>query len=200
MLSFDDARPLLEAIGMSQAREETLDVPQLARDLGRPEDVLFSQIEQLESWGLALANPEVDPPILLDAGKQYLRERGAVEADALRFLPDILDDLNARRAVLRGGSLLIDEFSREVAAGRGTEYARELVPPAFVASVNDRLGVGLFAAAVALMSRLSASSPAGCVAEEIIAVRVIDEAGAWLETQGILASWIVMLSGMPLRS
>lgn len=101
MLSFEEASPLLEAIGMSKASEEILDVPQLAKDLGRTENAVFEQIEQLEAWGLVLANPEVDPPILFDAGKQYLHERGAVEADTLRFLPRRLDDLNARRAVLR---------------------------------------------------------------------------------------------------
>jgi hypothetical protein len=186
MLSFEDAAPLLRAVGMAQASEEALDIPYLAEDLGRAEDVVFSQIEQLEAWGLVLISAEPEPPILLDAGKQYLRVSGAVEADTLRFLPRIFDDLNARRAVLHGGALLIDEFSYEVAHGRATEHARELVPPAFAESVDDRLAVDMFAAAVALMSRLASGSPAGCVAEEIIAFRVIEEAHAWLEMQADL--------------
>lgn len=183
MLDFEHAAPLLEAIGMSQASEEVLDVPQLAKELGRTGNVVSRQIEQLEAWGLVLASPGVEPPILLDAGKQYLHARGAVEADALQFLPRVFNDLNARRAVLHGGSVLIDEFSYNVARGRATEHARELVPPAFVESVDDRLAVDLFAAAVALMSRLTDGSPAGCVAEEIIAIRVIEEAQVWLEMQ-----------------
>jgi hypothetical protein len=62
-------------------------------------------------------------------------------------------------------------------------YAQELVPPAFVTVVDDRLAVDLFAAAVALMARLSDGAPAGCVAEEVVAVEVIEQARFWLESQ-----------------
>jgi hypothetical protein len=40
------------------------------------------------------------PPLLLGAGRQYLALRGRFDADALRFLAHVLDDLHARRAVL----------------------------------------------------------------------------------------------------
>ena len=43
------------------------------------------------------------------------------------------------------------------------------------------LALDLFAAAVALMARLSDGAPAGCVSEEIIAVALMEEARAWLE-------------------
>jgi hypothetical protein len=56
------------------------------------------------------------------------------------------------------------------------------VPPAFVEAVDDALALNLFAAAVVLMVRLSEGSPAGCVAEEIVAVNLIEEARGRLES------------------
>jgi hypothetical protein len=50
------------------------------------------------------------------------------------------------------------------------------VPDAFTPAITQRVAIDLFAASVALMARLSDNEPAGCVAEEVIAVAVMDEA------------------------
>lgn len=67
--------------------------------------------------------------------------------------------------------------------GTAVEHARELVPDAFVPGVDARLAVDLFAASVALMARLSAGDPAGSVAEEVLAVKLMGEAEVWLESR-----------------
>jgi hypothetical protein len=102
---------------------------------------------------------------------------------ALGFLPRTIDDLFARRAFLCGGSVLVDTFRGDLIAGKGVEHAREIVPPAFERAVDEGLAFNLFAAAVSLMTRLSTEQPAGCVAEEVIAVSLINEARAWLELE-----------------
>jgi hypothetical protein len=58
MLSFEETAALLKVVGMAQASEEVLDIPELANDLGRAEDVVISQIEQLEAgaWSLSALN------------------------------------------------------------------------------------------------------------------------------------------------
>jgi hypothetical protein len=48
--------------------------------------------------------------------------------------------------------------------------------------VDERLALDLYAAAVALLARLSSDHPAGCVAEEILAVALLDEAEVVLDT------------------
>src|SRR2546421_64247 len=53
--------------------------------------------------------------------------------------------------------------------------------PAFASAVDEALALDLFAAAVALLARLSAGHPAGCDAEEILAVGLIEHATAQLE-------------------
>jgi hypothetical protein len=49
--------------------------------------------------------------------------------------------------------------------------------------VDEQLALNLLAAAVALMARLSCGDAAGCLAEEIIAVALLNEAEVWLEMQ-----------------
>jgi hypothetical protein len=97
------------------------------------------------------------------------------------FLPHIIDDLNAREALLTAGTILVDEFRAAVLSGEAVGHARELVPPAFAGAVDRRLALNLFAASVALMARLSDGAPAGCVGEEIISVGLMEEAQLWLE-------------------
>jgi hypothetical protein len=55
------------------------------------------------------------------------------------------------------------------------------VPPAFVGAVDDRLALRLLDAGVALMARLSCGDAAGCVAEEVMAVALMNEAAVRLE-------------------
>lgn len=56
-------------------------------------------------------------------------------------------------------------------------------PSAFEPLIDDGVALDLFAAAVALMVRLSAGKPAGCVAEEIVAISLMGQAEAWLEME-----------------
>jgi hypothetical protein len=121
------------------------------------------------------------PALMLRAGEQYLDLRGEVERDVLAFLPAVLSDLHAREALLRAGTIIVDEFRYAVVSGREIEHAQELVPPAFVGAVDRKLAVDLFAASIALLARLSADEPAGCVGEEIVAISLLSEARAWLE-------------------
>jgi hypothetical protein len=162
---------------MAEAGQDVLDLPQVSDELERSVELVCEQLAQLEAWGLLLTGSEEGlPPILLNAGRQYLRARGDVEQAVLSFLPKTLDDLIARRAMLEAGSILVDEFAYQIVRGGAVEHAQEIVPPAFADAVTTRLAVDLFAAAVALLARLTNDMPAGCVAEEIVAVHLIEEA------------------------
>jgi len=173
---------LLAAIGLEQAAGEPLDPGALAQELDVREAAVRMDLDQLERLGLALAGIDEDvPPALLVAGSQYLERRGHVDHEVLHFLPRVLDDLGTREALLVAGTVLVDEFRAAVLDGRAVEHARDLVPSAFDAAVDERLALDLFAAAVALMARLSEGAPAGCVAEEVVAVTLLDDARLLLE-------------------
>jgi hypothetical protein len=173
---------VLEAAGMAQASEELLDVAELARELDTSEPVIRMDIGHLHALGLVLDGLEEGlPPILPRAGRQFLARDGDADHDVLGFLPRVIDDLNAREALLVAGTLVVDEFRVALLRGAAVEHAQQLVPPAFITAVDDRLALDLFAAAVALMARLSDGASAGCVAEEIMSVGLMEEARAWLE-------------------
>jgi hypothetical protein len=183
-MEFSETAPILHAIAMAEASDEPLDITSTAADLEITESVLRQQVEQIEDLGLALSGlQEGLRPILLNAGRQYLALAGEVEVAVLSFLPSVIDDLHARRALLHAGTVLVDEFRAALLTRGGVDYARKIVPPAFVPAVDERLALDLFAAAVALTARLSAGRPAGCVAEEILAVALLQAAHAWLEMQ-----------------
>ncbi len=57
------------------------------------------------------------------------------------------------------------------------------MPPAFAEAVDERLTYNLFAAAVALPVRLAVGDPCGCLAEEILAVRLVELARRALDAQ-----------------
>ena len=180
-MDFREAAPILEAVGMAEAKDVPLDPVQLAVDLELTVGEVSERLDWLLAYGLV---DEGDPvPVLLTAGRQYLRERGTTEPEVLRFLPEVFDDLNARRAVLAGGSLLVEDLAAGVAAGVGVELTCSLVPAVFVPAVTERVAVDLFAAAVALVARLSEGAPAACVAEEVLAVELLRHASAWLDRQ-----------------
>jgi hypothetical protein len=185
-MDFQEVAPVLEAVGMATARNEPIDLEELARELGRPSDSLRMTCDQVERAGLVLFAPAElpeEPPILMQAGRQYLAMKGEVDRDALFFLARVIDDLHARRALIHAGTVLIDEFRYALINGQGVEHAAELVPAGFAEAIDERLALDLFAAAVALMARLSSGDPAGCVAEEIVTVRLLDDAEAWLEME-----------------
>lgn len=173
---------ILQNAGMAEAAGERLDLVALAVDLGMREQTVEMFVDQLEAAGLLLSGrDEHGTPMLLAAGRQFLDAQGHVPWEVLHFLPSVVDDLHAREALLVAGVVLVDEFRYQLLNGGGVEHAAELVPPAFAAAVDEALALDLFAAAVALMARLSDGVPAGCVAEEIIAVRLIEQATGRLE-------------------
>ena len=146
--------------------------------------ILRQQVEHLEGWGLMLSGVDEGlPAILRTAGLEYSSLLGAVDASVPGFLPHVIDDLHARGALLQGGTILVDEFRCAVLDGTTVAYAQGLLPDAFAPAVSERIAIDLFAASVALMSRLSAEEPAGCVAEEILAVALMGEAEAWLHME-----------------
>jgi hypothetical protein len=173
---------ILQAAGIAQAADEPLDVAALAMELETSEPVVQMDLGQLSRAGLVLLGEgDADPPRLLNAGSQYLSLKGDVRHEALWFLPRCIDDLYTRDALLHAGIILVDEFRDAILSGSGVEHAANLVPDAFVSALDERLVMDLYSAAVALMARLSASEPAGCVAEEVMAVGLMQEARAWLE-------------------
>ena len=173
---------LLEAGGMSQAAKRPLNVTDLAEELAVSSSIIRQDLEELSALGRILDGLEQGlPPILLHAGRQFIAGRPTARREVLRFLPHVIDDLNAREALLLAGTILVDEFRAAFLDGDPVEHAREMVPRAFAPAVDERVALDLYAAAVALMARLSDGAPAGCLAEEIVAVDLMDEARTWLE-------------------
>jgi hypothetical protein len=182
---FDELAPLLNAIGMAEARDEPLDIGGLASELGRSHVNIEELVDQLNRMGLSFA-PRDEPeetPSLMRAGVQYLEKKGDVEDEVLHFLPRVIDDLYARKALLHGGSVLVDEFRYQVLHDGAKSHAQSLVPAAFTEAVDDAMAINLYSAAVALMARLSCGYPAGCLAEEVLAVELIGNATFWIEME-----------------
>ncbi len=162
------------------------DLERIAIELGFPPASLDVALEELEQAGLFVqaSAPEAEGARMLTrAGRQFLAMRGDISHDALFFLPDVIDDLNARAALLDAGTTLVDRFRGALIDGRALEHARTLVPPAFASAVGMRMAYDLFAAAVALPARLAAGDPAGCIAEEILGVRMIELAEEAIDAQ-----------------
>jgi hypothetical protein len=183
--NFDELAPILQAIGMASAKDEPLDVETLAVELDQSRVGVEMLVDQLNRMGLVLAfkdEPKL-PPLLTRAGSQYLEMNGKVPDEVLHFLPNLIDDLNARKALLHGGTVLVDEFRYQVQHGKAVFHAQGIVPDAFVEAVDERIAINLFAAAVALIARLSCGYPAGCLAEEILAVALLDHATAWIDME-----------------
>jgi hypothetical protein len=177
-----EAIKLLELAQVAEAAGELLDSQQIAQQRGTSEGVVRERIKRLANVGLLLdGSEENEPPIVLTAGKQFLARGGEVSRDVLHFMAQTVEDLNARQALLTGGTILVDEYRYHIHRGNGVEFAKGLVPPAFEQAVSEWLALNLFAAAVALMTRLSDGRPAGCVAEEILAVRLIENAQLQLD-------------------
>ena len=174
-------RRVLEAAGMAEAAGEPLDLPALALELHASTEDAAEALHRSDGFGFVLGGPG-EVPVLTRAGRQFLRAAEPFPRPVLTFLSDTIDDLHARQALLVGGTVLVDEFRDALLGGRGVEHARELVPPAFRRAVDERLALDLYAAAVALLARLSSDHPAGCVAEEILAVALLDEAEVVLDT------------------
>lgn len=162
------------------------DLERIATELGFAPGSGAAVLRELERAALMAPPDEEDAdgaPVLTRAGEQFLELRGDVPHDVLYFLPGYVDDLHARAALLDAGTELVKTFREELREGNGVAHARSLVPPAFTEAVDERLTYNLFAAAVALPVRLAAGDPAGCLAEEILAVRLFEIAHRTLSTQ-----------------
>ncbi len=153
----------------------------LAAELGQPDHVVYQVLRDVERWGLGVPASDEGPSLLLHAGEQFLARGGRVPVETLDFLAGPMDDLNAREAVRVASFILIDEFNHAITANRLQDHARDLVPPAFEEAVGRGLAIRLYAAAVALVARLAQGEAAGCVAEEIVAVQLIELARGVLD-------------------
>lgn len=180
---FKETASVLEGIGMAEAGGEPFLLERASDDLGVPRSALQIICNQAEQAGLISPNEAGVPVLLTQAGRQYLAREGRIRDDALFFLSEWIDDLWAREALLRAGTILVDEFRGALLEDRGEEYAADLVPTAFEVAIDGLLTINLFAAAVALMARLSSGHAAGCLAEEIVAVELLQQARALLDLQ-----------------
>lgn len=191
MISPDTALPVLQVIRRAAEDEVALDPEAVGKALGTPRTEAIDEcLRRLEEAGLFEAGLRPnDPPLFFTAGEQFMDRKGQVSSSVLYFLPKTIDDLNAREAFLRAGVYLIEEFLYAAANGELTGFVRDdVVPPAFSVAVTDLLAVRFFAAASALMARLSGEQPAGCVAEEIVAVRLIGLADTHLDVMAFEGS------------
>src|SRR4051794_37503859 len=74
-----------------------LDRVPVADELGLSVRELGDYLTELEAYGLIPSGDlEGLPPMLLEAGRQYLAMRGKVDRDALAFLAGSIEDLHAR--------------------------------------------------------------------------------------------------------
>jgi hypothetical protein len=165
-------------------RPKPIDFAGIAVELGFPPGAVGAAMDELRRAGLfesPAPGTQGEAPTLTHAGEQFLAMRGDIDHDTLFFLPDVIDDLHARSALIAAGAELVTRFRRALLDGAEVDHARALVPPAFAEAVTARLAYDLFASAVALMARLSAGDPPGCIAEEILAVRLLEIAEARLE-------------------
>ncbi len=176
----------LSRVRAAAALEEQIDeevVQALADDLGVDPVRLSEAFEFVEATGLGSLGGEGLSAGIQHAGEQYLALNGEIDPDVLSFLPNYVDDLHARRALISAGTVLVDEFRGALVSGRAVEYAQDLVPEAFAPAVTDFIAVQMYSASVALLVRLSDERPAGCVAEEIIAVSLVGNGEAWLDME-----------------
>jgi hypothetical protein len=182
---FEQTGGVLASLATAAAAEESLAIARLAAERGERPCRVAEIVETLRGQGLVLLSDEEPdrPPILTRAGSQYLARKGRVDPDVLGFLPRYVDDLNARSALLDRGTVLVDEFSIAILDGRLVEHACDLAPAAFAQAIDERIALDLFAAAVALIARLSCGVAAGCVAEEIVAVSLLEDAAVWFDME-----------------
>lgn len=179
-MSFEALAPVLETVAVDQAAGKEFDVASFVEEREWKEWDVKMTLEAARGAGLVF--DDGIPMEVTRAGEQYLRIEGNVERDALVFLPRTIGDLYARVALLAAGTVMVDEFRYQVLTDTGQDWvAQEIVPLAFESAVDELLAMNLFAAAVALMARLSADEPAGCLAEELVAVHLISQAEGQLE-------------------
>jgi hypothetical protein len=184
-MEFAEIAPVVRAVAISAAAKEALDPMGIAAELGRELNPVLQVLHQVDTAGLILLGDDEHGhvPLLLHAGRQYLAKEGDFDDEVLDYLASVIDDLHTRAALMTAATLLVDQFRDAVISGRAASHARDLVPPAFVGAVDEALAINLFAATVALSSRLGLGHPAGCLAEEIVAVELLEIADNHLVLQ-----------------
>jgi hypothetical protein len=170
---------------MSAAVAEALEPSGIAVELGRDAKAVAEDLRWLDAAGLIQLGGEEKGhvPVLLHAGHQYMAAGGDVTDEVLFYLPSVIDDLHARGALASAGSQLTDEFREAIIDGHAMSVAHRLVPSAFAGALDQSLVINLFAATVALTSRLGLQEAAGCLAEEIVAVELLSIARGELDAQ-----------------
>ena len=104
---------LLQAVAIAEAAGESFDRRVVAGELGLSPGDLRALVQRVEGFGLVVVGDDEQPPVLTRAGGQLLRLGCEVDENAVGFLPRTIDDLFARRAFLRGGSVLVDTCSAD---------------------------------------------------------------------------------------
>lgn len=127
--------------------------------------------------GSSIENDGFGRPQCDDAGHQWLGGYRP-SRDALAFLPNYLDDLRAREALVAATRTLSGEFEDEPAAGTGVKSCARSCPP----GSPRRSTLAWRSACTARWQRgWGTSGQAACVAEELMAVAIIAEATSTLE-------------------
>lgn len=169
-----DGMPLVEAL------------PTFSERAGLSEEEAEKVVRAWERWGLVSAVSDQQRVEVEKGTGQYLAYPDQFPDDVLGFVPVWIRDLWARKSMLQAGFELVDELRGELVDPGGEMPAfRSLLPSPFRNGVDRLLALNMFASAVSLMTNLSSSSPAGCVAEEISALSLIER------SQRILGLWSV---------
>lgn len=183
-LYFATAEPVLNLLAEADASGAPVDVAAFPRVEGK-----FSTSEILTAIhdaGFAICDVEDEPdlpPMLLRGGRQYLQLKGEVDPDVVRYLSKFIDDLDARELLRDAGEWVREELSFAVRMGWGRDVLRDrFIPPRFKMEATDELAARFLDAATSLQTRLSNSQPAGCMAEEILAVRQMERAEFYFDS------------------
>jgi hypothetical protein len=179
-------RTLLEAAGMAQGADEPLDPDSLAKELESSPATVRIDLEQIQRVGLVYLARTRSSTSRCDCSKpgaSGLKTRASRPGATTRCTScrSTSTTSTCERRSSGGRHHCGGRVRHALLQGTAVEHVREfLVPSGFEQAVDERLTLNLYAAAVALMARLSDGSAAGCPAEEIMAVVLMAEAEAQL--------------------
>jgi hypothetical protein len=197
---------VLVAVATTEPAGEVLGpvaLERLATETGTTAFEMRAVCAYAQSAGLLNMSARGGPWRLTRAGRQFLGRGGSVDHALLAFLPQTIDDLHARGALMRGGAALVGHFRRALLDGRARQHAAELVPAAFRGAVDEPTALNLYAAAIALTARLEAEQPPACMAEQMLTPHLVSNARAKLDgdvTDGLLSPDDAAVASAELRS